>query len=173
MEPRTHLLLLGPSSPPDRDIARALDRRWPGNRLYRAPDATAAVGALAGERGRPWPVIPDLVIVKVARPELARAEDFAALRRYPPLRDAPFAAFLEGARAGEFRCMRGAGLSVVLTQDTLAEQAGDLLDAVAGDWIAPRHVDCGERYFCPTCIRCVVASRAPARRPIACDTDPA
>lgn len=159
----THVLLLGRASRADGKIARTVERWWPGARLHLAADVMTAASALKQGSDLPWPASPDLVIVKVPRPECAKAEDFEDIRGCKPLRDSLIAAFIEGSRAEQFRCMRGAGLTAVLTEESLDDQFAGMADAVVGNWIAPRHVDCGERYFCPSCIRCVIAARADVR----------
>jgi hypothetical protein len=159
MNVTTHVLLLGRASRADGKIARTVERWWPGARLHLAADAITAISVLKEGSDLPWPVSPDLVIVKVPRPEFAKVEDFEDIRGYKPLRDSLIAAFIEGPRTGQFRCMRGAGLTAVLTEESLDDQLAGMADAVVGNWIAPSHVDCGERYFCPSCIRCVIAAK--------------
>lgn len=164
MEPETHILLLGRPSSADSAIVRAMQRCWPDSQMHQAADAPAAIEALAGSSARPRPIAPDLVIVKL-RSAQAVADDISALRAHALLRNAVFAAFLEGEAASALRCMRGAGFAAVLTEPYFEMQVHDLKDAVVTSWIAPRDVDCSERYFCPVCEICVVAARAGANIP--------
>lgn len=160
MAPETHILLLGHPTEADAMIRRALRRCWPGCEIHCAPDPAAAIGILSRSGGRPGPVVLDLAIVKIQEPERMTARRISGLRGHRSLRHTIFAAFLEGGRTDRFPCMRGAGLTAVLTESTFALQIHDLADAVVGSWIAPRDMDCSERYFCPQCTLCRVAAQA-------------
>lgn len=165
MVPETHILLLGHPTKADAMIRRAMRQCWPDCHIHCAPEPVAAVRILTRSSTRPWPIVPDLAIVKIHDPERMTAQQISDLRGYKILRHTVFAAFLEGERAHRFPCVRGAGLTAVLTESTFAEQIHDLSDALVGNWIAPRDMDCSERYFCPDCSLCRVAARPPTTIP--------
>lgn len=160
MESETHILLLGHPTRADAMIRRALRRYWPDSHIHCAPEPVAAVGMLTRSSNRPWPIAPDIAIVKVHEPERMTARKISELRGHRILQHTVLTAFLEGARADEFACVRGAGLTAVLTEADFEARLHDLADAVVGNWIAPRDMDCSERYFCPACSLCRIATRA-------------